>query len=250
MSSTHRPSSRRRVEPAKSSTHNYITQEKSEDKSDTDQEPTNSHTDFSTMSFEDLLHLQNTVGRKAFYRSMGEPQKTMEGEKPKRTGPLELSSKNPAPFLRKVISSKKTMRRDPRFDDLSGEFKPEVFLNTYKFLDDLKKKEKEVVQTKLKKARDPELREKLQKLIRKMDQQEEASQKQEKLRERQLEYKRQMREDARQGKKPFYLKKGDIRKVEMADKYRELKRKGKLEHFLSKKRKRNSHKDRRKLPNQ
>ena len=40
----------------------------------------------------------------------------------------------------------------------------------------------------------------------------------------------------------------DKKKLELADKYNELKRSGKLENFLSKKRKRNAGKDRRKLP--
>lgn len=38
--------------------------------------------------------------------------------------------------------------------------------------------------------------------------------------------------------------------MELAEKYSELKKSGKLENFLSKKRKRNATKDRRKLPNQ
>lgn len=36
------------------------------------------------------------------------------------------------------------MFRDPRFDDLSGEYKPEIFEKTYKFIDDIKHKEKQV----------------------------------------------------------------------------------------------------------
>lgn len=35
--------------------------------------------------------------------------------------------------------------RDPRFDSLSGEYKPEVFEKTYGFLNDLRKNEKEVM---------------------------------------------------------------------------------------------------------
>lgn len=34
--------------------------------------------------------------------------------------------------------------RDPRFDDLSGEYKPEIFESTYKFINDIKLREKEV----------------------------------------------------------------------------------------------------------
>lgn len=36
------------------------------------------------------------------------------------------------------------MFRDPRFDDLSGEYKPQIFEKTYKFIDDIKHREKEV----------------------------------------------------------------------------------------------------------
>lgn len=36
------------------------------------------------------------------------------------------------------------MVRDPRFDDLSGEYKPEIYEQTYKFISDIKQREKEV----------------------------------------------------------------------------------------------------------
>lgn len=34
--------------------------------------------------------------------------------------------------------------RDPRFDDISGEFKPESFSQTYKFISDIRQREEEV----------------------------------------------------------------------------------------------------------
>lgn len=81
---------------------------------------------------------------------------------------MEVSTKRPAPFLRQVVpvrkavsveasddssyslacslnsSSVSQMFRDPRFDDLSGEYKPQIFEKTYKFIDDIKRREKEV----------------------------------------------------------------------------------------------------------
>lgn len=42
----------------------------------------------------------------------------------------------------------------------------------------------------------------------------------------------------------------DKKKLQLAEKYEQLKKSGKLENFLSKKRKRNTMKDRRKLPGQ
>ncbi|OXB74332.1 UNVERIFIED_CONTAM: hypothetical protein H355_006861 [Colinus virginianus] len=164
--------------------------------------------------------------------------------------PVEMSAKKPVPFLRQVVSVTKQVHRDPRFDDLSGEYNPEIFMKTYSFLDTIKKQEKEMVQKQLKKCRNVEQKEKLQQLLNRMTQQEQAQKKQQKRRERELALKRQQRELAKQGKKPFFLKNSDKRKLELAEKYAELKRSGKLESFLNKKRKRNAIKDKRRLPPQ
>lgn len=82
-----------------------------------------------------------------------------------------MSAKVPVPFLRQVVPISKKVRkgrdknllgdrrlkrrfifslcfpkvaRDPRFDDLSGEYNPEVFDKTYQFLNDIRAKEKQV----------------------------------------------------------------------------------------------------------
>ncbi|XP_051470979.1 ribosomal RNA processing protein 36 homolog [Apus apus] len=211
--------------------------------------------DESYMSFEELLQVQSgmrtrvckqmTSGKKT-----AKPTKATVKQQQSKKGPLELSAKKPVPFLRQVVSVKKKVHRDPRFDDLSGEYKPEIFMKTYSFLDSIKKQEKEMIQKQLKKCRNMEQKEKLQQLLNRMTQQEQAQKNQQKLRERELSLKRQQRELAKQGKKPFFLKKSEKRKLELAEKYAELKRSGKLESFLSKKRKRNAIKDKRRLPSQ
>ena len=55
-----------------------------------------------------------------------------------------MSAKIRVPFLRQVVPISKKVARDPRFDDLSGEYNPEVFDKTYQFLDDIRAREKEV----------------------------------------------------------------------------------------------------------
>ncbi|XP_077137974.1 ribosomal RNA processing protein 36 homolog isoform X1 [Ranitomeya variabilis] len=232
--------------------------ERSDTESETDteweQDPASSQaTDFSTMSFEEIISVKNKMGTKAFYKAVQgsrEGKSSADRMKADKSRPLEMSSKKPVPYLRKVVPARKRMQRDPRFDDLSGEFKPDIFEKTYRFLDDIKKKEKETLEKKLQKTRDPALREQLTKLLLRMDQQEKAAKQKQRLREKEAEFKRQQRERAQQGKKPLYLKKSDIRKLQLVDKYQELKKKGKVENFLSKKRKRNSIKDRKRLPSQ
>ncbi|XP_075399057.1 ribosomal RNA processing protein 36 homolog [Tenrec ecaudatus] len=149
---------------------------------------------------------------------------------------------------RKVPVSKK-VARDPRFDDLSGEYNPEVFDKTYQFLNDIRAKEQELVKRQLKKRRSGEEQEKLQLLLQRLEQQEQAQQERKRQQERRLALKQELRAQAQQGHRPFFLKKSEQRQLALAEKFKELKRSKKLESFLSRKRRRrNAGKDRRHLP--
>uniref|UniRef100_A0A3B4Y3J3 rRNA biogenesis protein RRP36 n=2 Tax=Seriola lalandi dorsalis TaxID=1841481 RepID=A0A3B4Y3J3_SERLL len=206
------------------------------------------------MSFEDIMQLQNKVGTKVYNEVAYGNNKRPETSKKKRLNknrPMEISAKKPAPFLRQVVPVRKPTLRDPRFDDLSGEYKPEIFEKTYKFINDIKHQEKEVGGKQLKRTtKSNQRKEKLQFLLKRMENQERARKSREQQRERELQFKRQQRELANQGERPFFLKKSEKKKLQLAEKYQELKKSGKLENFLSKKRKRNAGKDRRKLPQQ
>ncbi|XP_077082353.1 ribosomal RNA processing protein 36 homolog [Siphateles boraxobius] len=209
--------------------------------------------ELSTMSFEEVLKLQNKVGTKVYNKiAYGTTKQQQKNEPMKRLNkhrPQEISAKKHVPFLRKVVPVKKRISRDPRFDDLSGEFKPEIFNQTHKFINDLREKEAQLVKKNLKKAKSKTKKGELKALLKRMENQQRERQRQEQDREKELEFKRKQRELVGQGHKPFYLKKSDMKKLELAEKYSELKRSGKLENFLSKKRKRNATKDRKKLPN-
>ncbi|KAL4676497.1 hypothetical protein H8959_010642 [Pygathrix nigripes] len=163
----------------------------------------------SNMSFEELLELQSQVGTKTY---------------------------------------KQLVARDPRFDDLSGVYNPEVFDKTYQFLNDIRAKEKELVKKQLKKHRSGKEHEKLQQLLQRMEQQEMAQQERKQQQELHLALKRERRAQAQQGHRPYFLKKSEQRQLALAEKFKELKRSKKLENFLSRKRRRNAGKDRRHLP--
>ncbi|XP_008300385.1 ribosomal RNA processing protein 36 homolog [Stegastes partitus] len=210
--------------------------------------------ELSSMSFEDIMALQNKVGTKVYNQVAYGSNKSRETSKKKRLNknrPMEISAKKPAPFLRQVVPVRKPTLRDPRFDDLSGEYKPEIFEKTYKFINDIRHREKEIVKKQLKKTKNNNSRkEKLQFLLKRMENQERARKSREQQRERELQFRREQRERANQGAQPFFLKKSEKKKLQLAEKYQELKKSGKLDSFLSKKRKRNAGKDRRKLPKQ
>ncbi|WAR18448.1 RRP36-like protein [Mya arenaria] len=139
---------------------------------------------------------------------------------------------------------KQLVRRDPRFDDLSGEFKDEHFQRNFSFLSDVKAREKQLVQKKLQKTTNEKKKEDLSKLLNKMK--EEREKKQADL---EKSWKSKEKELVKEGKTPYFLKKGDRKKLELAERYRDLQKTGKLDQYLSKKHKRNAQKDRRKLPN-
>ncbi|KAL0622417.1 Ribosomal RNA processing protein 36-like protein [Plecturocebus cupreus] len=216
----------------------------------------------SNMSFEELLALQSQVGTKAYKQLVAGNSPKKHSPRPPiqnarvadKHRPLEMSAKIRVPFLRQVVPISKKVRkegqvtRDPRFDDLSGEYNPEVFDKTYQFLNDIRAKEKELVKKQLKKHRSGEEHEKLQHLLQRMDQQEMAQQERKQQQELHLALKQERRAQAQQGHRPYFLKKSEQRQLALAEKFKELKRSKKLESFLSRKRRRNAGKDRRHLP--
>ncbi|XP_036908903.1 kelch domain-containing protein 3 isoform X3 [Sturnira hondurensis] len=214
--------------------------------------------DFNTsnMSFEELLELQSQVGTKNYKQLVAGNSTKKQGSRPPvqnacvadKHRPLEMSAKVRVPFLRQVVPISKKVARDPRFDDLSGEYNPEVFDKTYQFLDDIRAKEKELVKKQLKKHRSGEEHEKLQLLLQRMEQQEMAQQERKRQQELHLALKQERRAQAQQGHRPYFLKKSEQRQLALAEKFKELKRSKKLDSFLSRKRRRNAGKDRRHLP--
>ncbi|XP_023068617.1 ribosomal RNA processing protein 36 homolog [Piliocolobus tephrosceles] len=210
----------------------------------------------SNMSFEELLELQSQVGTKTYKQLVaGNSPKKQSSRPPIQNAcvadkhrPLEMSAKIRVPFLRQVVPISKKVARDPRFDDLSGEYNPEVFDKTYQFLNDIRAKEKELVKKQLKKHRSGKEHEKLQQLLQRMEQQEMAQQERKQQQELHLALKQERRAQAQQGHRPYFLKKSEQCQLALAEKFKELKRSKKLENFLSRKRRRNAGKDRRHLP--
>ena len=99
----------------------------------------------SVMSFEGLLELQIQVGTKTYKQLViGNSTKKQSSRPPVQKAyvvnkhrPLEMSARVQVPFLRQVVPISKKVARDPCFDDLSGEYNPEVFDKTYQFLNDI-----------------------------------------------------------------------------------------------------------------
>ncbi|KAI9479573.1 hypothetical protein BDB00DRAFT_775714, partial [Zychaea mexicana] len=161
--------------------------------------------------------------------------------------PMEVSSKKAVGRFRDVVPASGSKTRDPRFDKLSGQLNQDLFEKSYSFLNDYKKSEQEMLRTSIKKEKNQETRANMESLLLKMVSRE-ATEKQTKRKQQLLrERKKAEAELVKQGKKPYFLKRSEQRKLELMDKYQQLGEKN-MDKILAKRRKKNAAKDHRRVP--
>ncbi|KAL6130388.1 hypothetical protein ACLB2K_068768 [Fragaria x ananassa] len=163
--------------------------------------------------------------------------------------PMEVSSKKPVSRFREVIQAPKKVVRDPRFESLCGTLNVDGFRKRYDFLfSNELPAEKEDLKKQLKTSKDPEVIEDLKKRISWIDKQLKSDLSKRTEAEILAKHKKKEREKAKQGKQPFFIKKSDIRKKRLIEKYKNLEGSGKLDNFLEQRRKKNASKDHRYMP--
>ncbi|TPX72668.1 hypothetical protein SpCBS45565_g00209 [Spizellomyces sp. 'palustris'] len=174
---------------------------------------------------------------------------------PKRSNknaPVEVTSKRAVTRRREVVELPKKVgvtqkSRDPRFDPLAGKLNDGLFQQSYGFIRDYEQHEVEMLKKRIVTEKDQEVKEQLHKTLTSM-QSRLQTQKQKDKRKGILRTWRKTEEDlVKQGKKPWQLKKSDIKKLELVDKYQSMKGKD-VDKLLEKRRKKNAAKERRFLP--
>ncbi len=167
----------------------------------------------------------------------------------KNERPTEISAKKPVSRFRNVMQD--TARNkfvDPRFNDLCGEFRPEIYNTAYAFIDEYKKDDLKVLNAAYAKEQDEEAKEELKMHIQR-ERDAIARREHELMVKKKIAIaKKQEVEAVRKGKTPYFLKKSKIRELELEAKYEQVKSKGNLSNYLQKRRKANASKDRRYLP--
>ncbi|KAI3645977.1 hypothetical protein MP228_008905 [Amoeboaphelidium protococcarum] len=177
-----------------------------------------------------------------------------------KNAPMEVSSKYPVSRKRQVVDASflpDHKARDPRFDAIStatvddkDKHREELFArSSYSFIKDYQKSEMDMLIKQIKKERNPEEKERLNKVLSRLKSRLVEADR----RERQQTLKREWKksEENRVGdgqkQKQFYLKKSDIKKLEVIDQYKQLKAKGNsdkiVDRIMEKKRKKNMSKD-------
>ncbi|KHN04577.1 Ribosomal RNA processing protein 36 like [Glycine soja] len=197
------------------------------------------------VTFEELQKARSN-GTHAFFQKPKEDKKLKRANKNR---PMEASSKKPVSGFREVIQAPKKVVRDPRFESLCGKLDPEGFRKRYNFLyeNDLPA-ERQALKKELKKYKDPKRINEIEERVSWIDKQLKSDSAKHIDAEILAKHKKKEREATKQGKRPFYLKKSEIRKQRLIEKYNHLKSSGKLEAFVEKRRRRNAAKDHRYMP--
>ena len=119
-----------------------------------------------------------------------------------------------------LVSLPSQKARDPRFDSLSGSFNPALFSNSYNFLNDAAQKELQTMRETAKKARKSQIlpeedKEEIEAALRRMESKELARKNKEREARALKEWKKEEEKKRGEGKKEFFLKKGELRRVEV-----------------------------------
>nr|CAG4646598.1 EOG090X0E8U [Macrothrix elegans] len=142
----------------------------------------------------------------------------------------------------------KVVRRDPRFDSLCGEFIEKKFHRHYEFVNEMKEDEIKKLNEELKEETDPKKIKKIKYVIQRLKNQLVAEKKRKIAEDKSQKEKQEVIDALKQGRKPFFQKKSDKKKEELKKKFDTLKKEGRLDQYMAKKRKHNTQKDRKYIP--
>ena len=148
-----------------------------------------------------------------------------------------------------VFNLKKKKVLDPRFMDYSGELKERIFHKNYDFLNDYQQDEIEKMSRNVKRVKSEKNKEALKAELVRNKQQQQDRRRAYATQERLDEMKKIEKEKVASGKKVFHLKRSAKKDIEMEEKYKDLKKTGKLKSYLMKKRKSNAQDDKKYIPN-
>ncbi|KAH0537850.1 hypothetical protein FGG08_005463 [Glutinoglossum americanum] len=161
--------------------------------------------------------------------------------------PTELSSKKAVSRKREAVVVPKRETRDPRFDPLAGPLDERKLRKDYAFLESYRESEMKSIRDEIKRAKDETVKEGLKKELLSMESKKKAQEAKDKQQEILDVHRKKEKELIKQGKKPFYLKKAEQKKLALLERYSKLKGK-QLSHVIERKRKKRASKERKNMP--
>ena len=161
--------------------------------------------------------------------------------------PAELSSKKAVSRKRSVIPTSTIEHRDPRFEALSGPLDTNKINNNYAFLTDYRASEIAALKADIRKTTDSATKMDLKKQLLSMESKEKARATKEVEQEVLREHRKREKGAVEKGKKPFYLKKGEQKKLALVKRFEGMGEK-KLEKVIERRRKKKAGRERRNMP--
>lgn len=166
--------------------------------------------------------------------------------------PSEMSSTKPVSRFREIsvdASQKRKRSIDPRFNELNGKYSEKHFYNNYKFLDGYQEDEVSKLERAYKKVKSADTKQVLKRELVERKQQMKSRRHKLAVQDRLAEIKRQEKAKVAAGiKKPYFLKKSEMKDIALEEKYSELKKSGELKKYMQKKQLKDAQKDKRWMP--
>ncbi|MCJ1390763.1 rRNA biogenesis protein rrp36 [Xylographa bjoerkii] len=183
-----------------------------------------------------------------------EAQERLAGKKDHRVhsraskhAPTELSSKKAVSRKRSIVAAPMIAHRDPRFEALSGSLDTTKLDKNYSFLNDYRTSEISALKTNIRSTKDDVVKEALKRQLLSMESREKARAAKGVQQEVLREHRRREKEAVEKGKKPFYLKKGEQKKLALVKKFEGMGEK-KVERVIERRRKKKAGKERKGMP--
>ncbi|OHS95496.1 ribosomal RNA processing protein 36 [Tritrichomonas foetus] len=175
---------------------------------------------------------------------MKQKPKSQEKKQKKASGaPQEMSTKQAGGGYDFLARSNRPKSFDPRFHDECGKIDQIQFVKNYSFVQENREKEIQQIMKMIKKPNNSEDIEMLKKKKQSLEDQSKIFKAKQKDVEERFNWHNEERQRVLEGKKPFWLSKTSMKEKEEQRKFQELKETGRLNKYLTKRRKKLAQKD-------
>ncbi|KAK6534700.1 rRNA biogenesis protein rrp36 [Arthrobotrys megalospora] len=181
-------------------------------------------------------------------RKEGEPQDS-KSKRTSKHAPTEMSSKKAVSRRRIVVEMPADTTRDPRFDQIgqSGAVNMDKIAKNYDFLDDYRDSEIKALRQEAVKEKNPIRKQELENTLKSLESKRDARKRRLEHDKILAEHKKKERDAIKQGKKPFYLKKSEQKKLVLTTQFANMGEKQRSR-VIEKKRKKIASKEKKRMP--
>lgn len=172
---------------------------------------------------------------------------TRDFSRTSKHAPAELSSKKAVSRKREAVPTQKMNHRDPRFEPLSGPVDEQKIKKNYCFLENYRDSEISKLKSDIRKTKDSEAKESLKRALISMESRKKTQEMKEQQQEVLRKHRKEEKEKIEQGKRPFYMKKGDQKKMALVERFDGMKGK-QVDKVIERRRKKKTAKERKGMP--